>query len=170
MKQALLSLTLMMGFAFAAPVNLPNLPVSVEPNAKLAELNQSFLQSTFPNPATRPAYVFITEDHKVTVAFEWRESRLATNEIEGLVAQFPAVIRSQVTGIKTLKANLMQFGGGSWAQFVFTTPGKGDDQRRELLVTSAGNRMLVVTIAGNVKDYSKNEAVVRNLANSIRVN
>ena len=43
-------------------------------------------------------------------------------------------------------------------------------QRRELLVTSAGGRMLVVTIAGNMKDYAKNEAVVRTLTNSVRVN
>jgi hypothetical protein len=64
----------------------------------------------------------------------------------------------------------VQIGGTSWAQFVFTTPGKGgDDLRRELLMTSAQGRILVVTIAGNVKDYSRNEAVIRSLTNSVRV-
>ena len=31
-------------------------------------------------------------------------------------------------------------------------------------------RLLVVTIAGNVKDYSRNETVIRNLASSVRLN
>ena len=86
------------------------------------------------------------------------------------MAQFPAVIRAQVPNVKTLKSSLVQVGGSPWAQFVFTTPGQDDDLRRELMVTSAGGRMLVLTIAGKVKDYSRNEAVIRNLTNSVRLN
>lgn len=172
MKSTLLSLTaaaLLSGAALAVPVKLPTIPVVLEPNARLLTLNDAGIQKAFPSAAGRPDAVFLTEDRKVSVAFEWREARLAPDQVAGLVAQFPAVIRAQVPNVKTLKANLVQMGGTPWAQFIFTTPGQGDDLRRELLMTSAQGRILVMTIVGNVKDYSRNEAVLRNLAGSVRV-
>ncbi|MBZ9749355.1 hypothetical protein K7W42_00625 [Deinococcus sp. HMF7604] len=156
--------------ASAVPVKLGSVPVTVEPNAKLLTLSAAGIRTAFPSAAGRPDAVFMTEDRKVSVAFEWRTSKLAQTEVAKLVEQFPGVIRAQVPNVKTLKASLVQLGGSPWAQFVFTTPGQGDELRRELMVTSVAGRMLVVTIAGNVKDYSKNEAVVRNLTNSVRVN
>lgn len=164
------------GTAGAAPVKLGSLPLSIEPNAKLLTLSPAGIRSAFPSAAGRPDAVFLTEDRKVSVAFEWRTSRLAVNEIDKLVAQFPAVIRAQVPNVRTLKAGLLQVGGAPWAQFVFTTPpaqaaaGAADELRRELLVTSLGGRMLVLTIAGNTRDFARNEAVVRTLTNSVRLN
>lgn len=172
LTSTLLAATLL-GTASGVPVKLGALPLSVEPNARLLTLSSAGIRTAFPSAAGRPDAVFMTEDRKVSVAFEWRGSKLAVNEIEKLVAQFPAVIRSQVPNVKTLKANMLQLGGTPWAQFVFTTPPsqmQGDDLRRELLVTSLGGRMLVLTIAGNMKDYSRNEAVVRTLTNSVRLN
>lgn len=174
MKRALLvtlsAATVLSGPAAAVPVKLGILPVTVEPNAKLLTLTAEGIRKAFPSAAGRPDVVFVTEDRKVSVAFEWREGKLATNEVEKLVAQFPALIRAQVPNIKSLKANVLQQGGTSWAQFVFTTPGQGDELRRELLMTSLNGRLLVVTVAGNVKDYSRNEAVIRNLTGSVRLN
>lgn len=175
MKRPFVSLGLLTGLsllapALAAPVKLSNLPVSVEPSAKLLTLTDAGIRSAFPSAAGRPDAVFMTEDRKVSVAFEWRDGKLAPNEVEKLVTQFPGVIRAQVPGIKTLKAGLVQMGGSPWAQFVFTTPGQGDDLRRELMMTSVGGRVLVLTIAGNVKDYSRNEAVIRTLTGSVRLN
>lgn len=161
---------LVSSLAWAVPVQLKNMPLTLEPNATLLTLKEEGIRTAFPSAAGRPDVVFLTADRKVSVAFEWRSSKLATNEVEKLVSQFPAVIRSQVPNVKTLKSELVQIGPTPWAQFVFTTPSTGDDLRRELLVTSMGGRMLVVTIAGNMKDYSRNEAVVRNLANSVRLN
>lgn len=169
----LLMCAALLGPAAAAPVKLANLPLTVEPNARMLTLSGEGIRTAFPAAAGRPDAVFMTEDRKVSVAFEWRRSKLAVTEIEKLVAQFPAVIRAQVPNVKTLKATLVQVGGTPWAQFVFTTPpstAQGDDLRRELLVTSLGGRMLVLTIAGNLKDYSRNEAVVRTLTNSVDLN
>lgn len=165
-----LAATLTLGAASAVPVKLGNVPVTVEPNAKLLTLSAAGIRTAFPSAAGRPNAVFMTEDRKVSVAFEWRESKLNRTEVGKLVEQFPSVIRAQVPNVKSLKANLLQVSGTPWAQFIFTTPGQGDELRRELLVTSAGGRMLVVTIAGNMKDYARNEAVVRTLTNSVRVN
>ncbi|AXG98626.1 hypothetical protein ACTQ9L_06550 [Deinococcus wulumuqiensis] len=161
---------LLVGLASAAPLKLSNLPVTVEPSAKLLTLTPAGIRSAFPSAAGRPGAVFMTEDRKVSVALEWRTGKLAPNEVEKLVAQFPTVIRAQVPGVKALKANLVQLGGKPWAQFIFTTPGQGDDLRRELLMTSAGGRILVMTIAGNVRDYSRNETLIRSFASSVRVN
>ena len=165
-----LAAALTLGAASAVPVKLGNVPVTVEPNAKLLTLSAAGIRTAFPSAAGRPDAVFMTEDRKVSVAFEWRASKLNKTEVGTLVEQFPSVIRAQVPNVKTLKANLLQVSGTPWAQFIFTTPSQGDELRRELLVTSAGGRMLVVTIAGNMKDYAKNEAVVRTLTNSVRVN
>ncbi|GMA15093.1 hypothetical protein E5F05_11615 [Deinococcus metallilatus] len=172
MKNVLFSLTaaaVLSGAALAAPVKLPTIPVTLEPNARLLTLNDAGIAKAFPSSAGRPDAVFLTEDRKVSVAFEWREGKLAPSQVQDLVAQFPAVIRAQIPNVKTLKASVLQIGGTPWAQFVFTTPGQGDDLRRELLMTSAEGRILVITIAGNQKDYSRNEAVIRNLVNSVRV-
>ena len=172
MKNVLLSLaaTLLLSGAAAAPVKLGSLPVTLEPNAKLYTLNEAGIAKAFPSAAGRPEFVFLTEDRKVSVAFEWRQGKLAPNQVADLATQFPAVIRAQVPNLKSLKSGVVQIGGTPWAQFVFTTPGQGDELRRELLMTSAEGRILVVTIAGNVKDYSRNEAVLRALTGSVRVN
>ena len=172
MKSLLLSLTVataLSGAALAAPIKLGTLPLTLEPNARLLTLNDAGIAKAFPSAAGRPDAVFLTEDGKVSVALEWRESRLTPAQVPDLVRQFPSVLRAQVPNIKALKANVVEIGGTPWAQFVFTTPGQGDDLRREFLMTSAQGRLLVVTIAGNVKDYSRNETVIRNLANSFRV-
>lgn len=173
MKKVLLSLVAaaaLGGPAFATPVKLQTLPVSVEPNTRLLTLTAEGIAKAFPSAAGRPDAVFLTEDRRVSVAFEWREGRLSPAQVPDLVTQFPAVIRAGVPGLKTLRSGVVQIGGTPWAQFVFTTPGKGDDLRRELLMTSAGGRVLVMTIAGNVKDYSRNEALIRSLTGSVRVN
>lgn len=161
---------LVAGLAAAAPVKLGSLPVTVEPDAKLLTLTPEGIKRVFPSATGRPDAVFMTGDRKVSVAFEWRKSKLAPGELTTLVNQFPAVIRAQVPGVKALKTESIQIGGKPWAQFIFTTPGKGDDLRRELLMTSAGGRLLVVTIAGNVKDYSRNEAQLRSFLGNIRAN
>lgn len=172
MKKVMLTLAaaVLSGAALAVPVKLPTIPVILEPNARLLTLTDAGITKAFPSAAGRPDAVFLTEDRKVTVAFEWREGKLAPTQVGDLVAQFPAVIRAQVPNIKTLKASVVQIGNTPWAQFVFTTPGQGDDLRRELLMTSALGRILVVTIAGNVKDYSRNETLIRTFADSLRVN
>lgn len=174
MKRSLLVLGLALGgvslgFASAVPVRLGSIPVSVESSPKLLTLTEAGIRNAFPSAAGRPDAVFMTEDRKVSVAFEWRSGKLAPNEVEKLVSQFPAVIKSQVPNIKTLKSGLVDLGGQPWAQFVFTTPGQGDDLRRELVMTSLGGRVFVMTIAGNVKDYSRNEAVIRALASSVHI-
>lgn len=165
-----LAAPLLLGLAAAAPVRLGTLPVTVEPDAKLLSLTPAGIRSAFPSASGRPDAVFLTEDRKVSVAFEWRSGKLAPNEIDKLVAQFPAVIRAQVPGVKALKADLTQVGGKPWAQFIFTTPGQGDDLRRELMMTSVGGRILVLTIAGNVKDYSRHEGLIRGFVGSVRTN
>ncbi|GBF04246.1 hypothetical protein DAERI_010418 [Deinococcus aerius] len=165
----LLAAGLLSGAALAAPIKLQTIPVTLEPSARLLTLNDAGIAKAFPSAAGRPDAVFLTEDRKVSVAFEWRDARLTPAQVPDLVTQFPAVIRAQVPNIKTLRASTVQIGGQPWAQFVFTTPGQGDDLRRELLMTSAQGRLLVVTIAGNVKDYSRNETLIRGLTNSVRV-
>ncbi|BDP42024.1 hypothetical protein DAETH_19930 [Deinococcus aetherius] len=171
MKKVLLSLLAagLLSSALAAPVKLQTVPVTLEPNARLLTLSEAGITKAFPVAASRPDAVFLTEDRKVTVAFEWREGRLAPAQVADLVTQFPAVIRAQVPNVKTLRASLVQMGGAPWAQFVFTTPGQGDDVRREFLITSLQGRTLVVTIAAKTGDYSRNETVIRNLVNSVRV-
>lgn len=175
MKRSLLVLALSFaalsgGLAQAATVKLGSIPASVDSSPKLLSLTDAGIRNAFPSAAGRPDAVFMTEDRKVSVAFEWRSGKLAPNEVEKLLAQFPAVIKAQVPNIKTLKSSLIDLGGQSWAQFVFTTPGQGDDLRRELVMTSLGGRVFVMTIAGNVKDYSRNEATIRALANSVHLN
>lgn len=171
MKKVLFSLAAaaLLSGALAAPVKLHTVPVTVEPNARLLTLSDAGIAKAFPTASSRPDAVFMTEDRKVTVAFEWRDGRLAPAQVSDLVTQFPAVIRAQVPNVKTLRASLVQVGGTPWAQFVFTTPGQGDDVRREFLITSVQGRTLVVTIAANTGDYSRNETVVRNLVNSVRL-
>ncbi|GAA5502173.1 hypothetical protein Dxin01_01912 [Deinococcus xinjiangensis] len=170
MKRTLSLLALTLGTAFAAPMQLGSLPVTVESSPKLLVLTDKGIRSAFPSAAGRPDAVFLSEDRKVTVAFEWRDGKLAPNEIDKLAAQYPAVIRAQVPNIKTLKAGTVEMNGKQWAQFVFTTPGQGDDLRREQLITSLGGRLFVVTVAAKVKDYSKNEDTIRALTGSIRLN
>lgn len=169
-------LLLLAGFALstahtvaqAAPVQVGDLPLTVEGGPQLLSLTDKGIRAAFPSAAGRPDAVFLTTDQKVRVAFEWRDGKLAPNEVEKLVTQYPPIIKAQVPSLKTLKADLVQMGGKPWAQFVFTTPGRGDDLRRELLMTSVGGRVLVVTVASNTKDYSRNEAAVKALESSIR--
>ena len=170
MKRTLSVLLFSVGMAGAIPVKLGNIPVTVESSPKLFTLTEAGIRNAFPSAAGRPDAVFLTEDRKVSVAFEWREGKLAPNEVDKLSTQFPAVIKAQIPSLKTLKSGVVQLGGKPWAQFVFTTPGQGDDLRRELLMTSVGGRVLVMTIAANLKDYARNEATVRGLTSSVRVN
>lgn len=171
MKSILMNVALlgMLGMANATPVKLNNLPVQIEVNSKLYKLTTEGIRAVFPSAAGRPDAVFMTADRKVSVAFEWRNGKLAPNEVKLLVKQFPAVIRAQVPNVTKLDSNLIKVGSTPWAQFVMITPGKGDKLRRELLMTSASGRTLVVTIAGNVQDYTRNQAVIQNLTSSIKV-
>lgn len=173
MKTVLLTLTaaaVLSGAALAAPVKLQTVPITLEPNARLLTLNDAGIAKAFPSAAGRPEAVFLTEDRKVSVAFDWREAPLETAGVTDLVNRFSANLRGQVPNLKTLRSAVVQVGGQPWGQIIFTTPGQGDDRRHEMLLTSAGGRLLVVTIAGNVKDYSRNENLIRNLASSLRVN
>jgi hypothetical protein len=167
-----LALALLIPAVLAVPAKLGNLPVSFEPSTKLMVLNDAGIQKVFPS-GNRPDAVLLSGDSKVSMAFEWRDAKLATGDVNTMLAQFPAVIRSQVPGIKTLKQQMVNMNGNSWADFVFVTAGKtaaSGDVRREMLITSAQGRMLVLTISSNVADYAKNEADVKAVTSSIRLN
>lgn len=174
MKTSLLTLTALalLGApaALAAPLKLQNVPVTVDTNPKLYVLNDAGIARAFPSAAGRPEAVFLTEDRKVTVAFDWREAALAPGGVAALTENFAAGLRTQVPNLKTIRSAAVQVGGHPWGQIIFTAPGQGDDRRFEMLLTSAGGRLLVVTIASNVRDYSRNENLVRNFASSLRVN
>ncbi|MFC4452866.1 hypothetical protein [Deinococcus sonorensis] len=158
-----------MSSVLAAPAKLGNLPLTVEPNAQLLVLNEAGIQKAFPS-GHRPDAVFLSNDRKVSVAFEWRDTPLSPGDVQPLVTQFPAVIRAQVPGIKSLKEQLLTYNGNSWAQFVFVASGKNGDVRREMLITSAQNRMLVVTVSSTVADYTKNATPINALTGSLRLN
>lgn len=167
-----LTLALLVPAALAAPVRLPNLPVSFEPSTKLMVLNDAGIQKIFPS-GNRPDAVMLSADNKISLAFEWRDAKLPASDVNTMLTQFPAVLRSQVPGIKTLKQQLVNLNGASWADFVFVTGGKtaaAGDVRREMLITSAQGRMLVLTISSNLADYSRHEADVRALTGSLRLN
>ena len=167
-----LALALLVPAVLAVPAKLGNLPVSFEPSTKLMVLNDAGIQKVFPS-GNRPDAVLLSGDSKVSMAFEWRDAKLATNDVNTMLAQFPAVIRSQVPGIKTLKQQLVNMNGNSWADFVFVTAGKtatSGDVRREMLITSAQGRMLVLTISSSMVDYARNEADVKAVTSSIRLN
>jgi hypothetical protein len=154
---------------WAAPVKLGNLPLSLEAGNKLMVLNDTGIQKIFPT-GNRPDAVMLSSDKKVSLAFEWRDIKLTKSDVNVMLAQFPAVIRAQVPGIKTLSQNLINMNGSTWADFVFVASGKAGDVRREMLITSAQDRMLVLTISSNVADYPKNEPDVKALTGSIRLN
>ena len=172
---ALLSASVVPGVAHAqasAPTlaKLPNLPLSIAPSDTLQMLKEEGIQKAFPT-GNRPEAVLLTADSKVTMSFEWRDTKLAPADVPTMLTQFPAVIRAQVPGIKTLKQQMLTLNGNNWADFIFVAPGKGVDVRRELLITSAQGRMLVLTISSNLLDYtSKNEAAVKALTGSMRIN
>ncbi len=166
---AVLLTSVFVSAAAAAPIRLGNLPLSVEPGEKLLLLTDAAIQKTF-GAANRPDAVFFSSDKKVSMAFEWRDIKLANADVNTMLDKFPAVIRSQVPGVKTMKQQLLSLNGNSWADFVFVAPGKAGDVRREMLITSAQGRMLVLTISSNLADYSRNEADVKAMTDSIRLN
>lgn len=168
MKRLLLLSIFALAVAQAAPVRVGDLPMTVEGSSQMLTLTDADIRAAFPSAAGRPDAVFRTSDRKVSVAFEWREGKLAPNEVEKLVTQYPPIIKAQVPSLKTIKSGVVQMGGKPWAQFIFTTPGRGDDLRRELLMTSVGGRVLLITVAGNVKDFSRNETAVKALEDSLR--
>ena len=155
--------------ATAAPIKLTNLPLTLDPGAKLFVLSDAGIQKTFP-VGSRPDAVFLSKDSKLSMTFEWRATKLAAADINTMLTQFPAVIRAQVPGIKSLKQQPVTLNGDTWADFVFVAPGKAGDVRREMLITSAQGRMLVLTISSNLADYGKNEADVKALTNTIDLN
>lgn len=155
--------------AQANPIQVGDLPVIAESSPKLLVLTDAGIRKAFPSAAGRPDAVFLTDDRKVSVAFEWREGKLAPNEVEKLATLYPPIIRAQVKNLKLLKTNMVKLNGTNWAQFVFTTPGTSDDLRRELLMTSVGGRVLVVTIAANSKDYARNEALLKTFTDSVKI-
>ncbi|RJF73447.1 MULTISPECIES: hypothetical protein [Deinococcus] len=145
-----------------------DLPLAVDLGPKVSMLNDAWIRKAYPRFDGRPDAVFRTEDGRVTMTFQWREAKLAPSEVERLATEYPAVLKSQVPGLKTLKANVMQLNGKNWAQIILTAPGQSDDLRRELLMTSLKGRMLVVTIQSNVKDFARNEAQVRAFTSSLK--
>ncbi|ADV67243.1 hypothetical protein [Deinococcus maricopensis] len=156
------------GAAHAERVALPNLPVSVDAPS-LLELNAGGISKLFPG-VNRPEAVLLTGDQRVVMSFEWRPTSLRTTEVGTLVQQFPAVLRKQVPNLKSLTQGALQLNGTQWAQFVITAPGKTGDVRREMLVTSAGGRMLILTISGLATDYTKNLGTILAFRNSLKVN
>ena len=155
--------------ASAAPIKLTNLPISLEPGDKLFVLSDAGIQKAFPT-GNRPDAVFLSKDSKLSLTFEWRATKLGSADVNTMLTQFPTVIRAQVPGIKSLKQQALNLNGDTWADFVFVAPGKTGDVRREMLITSAQGRMLVLTISSNLSDYGKNEADVQALTSSIRLN
>lgn len=145
-----------------------DLPMTVELGSKMSMLNDTWIRKAYPRFEGRPDAVFRTDDGRVTMTFQWREAKLAPTEVERLAAEYPAVLKSQVPGLKTLKANVVQLNGKNWAQVILTAPGQSDDLRREMLMTSLKGRMLVVTIQSSVKDFSKNETQVRAFTSSLK--
>ena len=146
------------------------LPVSIQKDNRFLILSEAGIARAFQNAATRPDAVFVTRDRKVTISLEYRSSTLRPNEITSLLTQYPTVLRRQLPGIKTLNADIVRAGGNQWAQFVMTLPGKnGTERRLEQLMTSVGNRPMVVTIDSSNDGYKANEVAVRNLVNSIQV-
>lgn len=166
---ALLAASLLSAPAFATPTKLGTLPVTLEPGSKLFVLSDAGIQKAFPS-GNRPDAVFVSKDSKVSLSFEWRTTKLAATDLNTMLTQFPAVIRAQVPGIKSLKQQTVTLNGDQWADFVFVAPGKAGDVRRELLITSAQGRMLVLTISSTLADYGKNEADVQALTNSLKIN
>lgn len=169
MKPLVLLSCLFVAQAAAAPVKLTTLPITIEPNAQLLMLTNEGLLKAFPNAATRPNTVFMTDDRKVNIAVEWRKARATEKDIPELFKRYPAVLRAQVPTLQKLDSKNLNIGGNYWAQFVFTIPGKNDEQRREILFTSAQGRLLVITVASALKDYNRNETIIRQLINSVRV-
>lgn len=146
------------------------LPVSIQKDDRFLILSGAGLVRAFPKADTRPDIVFMTRDRQVTIALEYRTTALRPNEITGLLTGYPPVLRRQLPNIKTLNADLVRAGGNQWAQFVMTLPGKnGAERRLEQLMTSVGNRPMVVTIDSTAAGYKANETAVRNLVNSIQV-
>ncbi|ULH15723.1 hypothetical protein MF271_03535 [Deinococcus sp. KNUC1210] len=172
---AVLSASVLPGAAYAQAATptlakLPNLPISIMPSDTLQMLKDEGIQKAFPT-GNRPEAVLLTADSKVTMSFEWRDTKLAPTDVPTMLNQFPAVIRAQVPGIKTLKQQMLNLNGNNWADFIFVAPGRSGDVRRELLITSAQGRMLVLTISSNLLDYTtKNETAVKALTGSMRIN
>ena len=156
-------------FAQATPAPLQNLPLSVETSDTLLTLTPAAIQKIYP-AQSRPEAVFLTGDKKVTMGFEWRQASLKPAEVSGLVGQFPAVIKSQVPGLKTLTPKLVTIQGTPWAQFIYTLSGKNGDLRREMLITSAQGRMLILNVDSSMKDYTTNDQAVRTFVNGVKLN
>lgn len=162
-----LGLVPLLGSALAAPIRLPNLPLSVEPGERLRLLSDAGIQKAFPD-SHRPEAMFLSSDGKVSLSFEWRQAKLGAADLNTMLTRFPAVIRAQVPGIRSLKQSLITVNGHSWADFTFVAPGKAGDVRRELLITNLQGRMLVLTVSSSLADYGRNEAAVRTLTASLR--
>ena len=145
------------------------LPISIQKDDRFLLLSGAGLARAFPNAATRPDVVFVTQDRKVTISLEYRTTSLRAGEITTLLTQYPTVLRRQLPTISTLNTDIVRAGGNQWAQFVMTLPTQNGERRLEQLITSVNNRPMVVTIAGMTDGYKANETAVRNLINSIQV-
>ncbi|GGJ63618.1 hypothetical protein [Deinococcus aquiradiocola] len=171
-RTAVLGLTALVGtasLAHAATSPIPNLPLSLDTGERLQMLTDKGVQKIFP-AGNRPEAVFLSPDSKLSLAFEWRDAKLNKADVATMLTQFPTVIRAQVPGIKSLKQQMVTLNGNEWADFVFVAPSRTGDVRREMLITSAQGRMLVLTISSTIADYSKNEADVKAFTNSIKLN
>lgn len=169
MKKMLSVLALVaLGGAAAQQVDVPGVPVSFSAPAGLRALTQEQLRTVYQNRAV-PAAVYTTDDRRVTVVFEYRQTPLRPAEVAPLVSAFGSVIRNRMPGVLRLQQDLIKIQGNDWAQFVYTTPGADGENRHEMLVTSANGRMLVVTVASTLRDYNRNEAALLGLTRTLRV-
>lgn len=151
------------------PTSQLSLPISLTISDPFLALTDEGIRSVFPVAAGRPQAVIITKDRKLSVAFEWRQGRLKLNEVSKLLTQFPPIIRKKVPKLTGLQAKLITLGGHSWARFVFTTPSQGDSLRRELLMSSIGGRVFVITIAASSKDYQKHADKLNKVLGTLKV-
>lgn len=153
-----------LGVAAAEVVTVPGIGITFEAPKTLRALSAPQIKTTFQGQGA-PQSVFLTDDQKVVMSFEWRGAALKRDELIALDSQFAKVIQSKSP--KSFTHGLRMINGTQWAQFVFVVPGKAGDVRNEMLVTSYKGRMLVVNLNSTVADYTRNQTTALNMTNSL---
>lgn len=159
---------MLLGCVSAQALQVGTLPLVADTPGKLLSLSPEAIAQIYPQN-NRPEAVYLTADKKVSLAFEQRSAPLKPGEISGLVGQYPAIIKSQVPGLKSLVSKQLTIGGTPWAQFVYTLPGKDGERRRETLLGSVGGKLLMLNVDSTTADYSKNQVEVRSFINSLHM-
>ncbi len=158
---------LLLGSVQALTFKIGNLPLSADMGDKMLSLSPEAIAKIYPQN-NRPEAVYLTPDKKVSLAFDQRRTALKPNEIGGLVAQYPAIIKAQVPNLKSLVSKQVTIGGAPWAQFVYTLPSSAGERRRETLLSSADGKLLMLNIDSTTADYNKNQVQVRSFINSLK--